>query len=288
MAGPSKRAAAPDVFEYLEHRAFLRDYYAQQKENRRGFSHRAFSRRVGLGSPNHLKRVMDGERNLTHEMAARFAEAMGLTGEAADYFLQLVKLGQAKSSLERSHAYAKLTTFKAFRRTRTLDLAHAAYHSTWYIPAVRELAARADFDPDPKWIAARLLPTIKPAEARNALDTLLELGLLRRAEDGRIVQSEPVITTGPEMHALHIANYHRSMLERAAEAIDLVPSARRDISAVTLLVEDESLPRIKSMVQRFRRELLELAVAEARPTQVVQVNLQIFPLTVASADEPKP
>src|SRR6478735_304809 len=103
------------------------------KERRRGFSHRAFSRRVGLGSPNHLKRVMDGERNLTLEMAARFAEALGLTGEAADYFVQLVRLGQAKSSLERSRAYEKLTTFKAYRRTRKLDIAHAAYHSTWYI-----------------------------------------------------------------------------------------------------------------------------------------------------------
>ncbi len=286
--GPGKRSAAPDVFEYLEYRGFLRDYYAQQKQGGRGFSHRAFSRRVGLGSPNHLKRVMDGERNLTAEMAERFAQAMGLAGEAADYFVQLVRLGQAKSSLERSHAYAKLTTFKAFRRTRTLDLAHAAYHSTWYIPAVRELAARADFEPDPKWIAARLLPAIKPAEARAAIDTLLELGLWMRDERGRVVQSEPVITTGPEMHALHIANYHRAMLKRAADAIDLVPSERRDISAVTLLVADESLPRIKSMVQRFRRELLELAVAEPKPKQVVQVNVQIFPLTVATADEPKP
>jgi len=68
------------------------------------------------------------------------AQGLGLVGEAADYFIQLVRLGQAKTSLERGHAYAKLTTFKAFRRTRTLDLAHAAYHSTWYIPAVRELA----------------------------------------------------------------------------------------------------------------------------------------------------
>jgi len=282
-----KRAAALDVFEYLEYRGFLRDYYTLQKQGQRGFSHRAFSRRVGLGSPNHLKRVMDGERNLTPEMAERFAQALGLVGEAADYFVQLVRLGQAKSSLERGHAYAKLTTFKAFRRTRTLDLAHAAYHSTWYIPAVRELAARADFESDPKWIAARLLPAIKPAEARAALDTLLELGLLMRDEQGRVVQSEPVITTGPEMHALHIANYHRTMLKRAAEAIDLVPSERRDISAVTLLVADESLPRIKSMVQRFRRELLELAVADAKPKQVLQVNVQIFPLTVAIADEPE-
>jgi uncharacterized protein (TIGR02147 family) len=288
VAGPLKRSPAPDVFEYLEHRAFLRDYYAQQKQARRGFSHRAFSRRVGLGSPNHLKRVMDGERNLTLEMAARFAQALGLSGEGADYFVQLVRLGQSKNSVERSRAYEALSRCKAYRRTRRLDLAHAAYHSTWYIPAVRELAGRHDFRSDPKWIAARLVPPIKPAEARAALDTLLEIGLLERDAQGKIAQAEPLITTGPEMHALHIANYHRIAMQKAAESIDLVASDRRDISAVVLLVGEDAMARIKQRVQRFRRELLELALAEQQPTQVIQMNFQLFPLSVAPDEEPKP
>jgi len=280
------RAETIDVFEYVDYRAYLRDYYAHAKRARRGFSHRAFSRRIGLGSPNHLKRVMDGTRNLTLDMAGRFADALGLSGEAADYFVQLVKLGQGRTSLERSRAYDKLTSFKAYRRTRTLDLAHAAYHSRWYVPAVRELAGRADFRADPKWIAARLLPPVKPAEARAALDTLLEIGLLKQ-EHGKVVQSEPLITTGPEMHALHIANYHRMMMQKAAESIDLVASERRDISAVTLLVGAGAMARVKQRIRRFRRELLELAVAEKLPTQVIQMNFQIFPLSVAPEQEPE-
>jgi uncharacterized protein (TIGR02147 family) len=275
---------AIDVFEFVDFRAYLRDYYAHAKRARRGFSHRAFSRKVGLGSPNHLKRVMDGTRNLTPAMASRFALALGLEGEAADYFVQLVELGQARTSLARSRAYDKLTSFKAYRKTRTLDLAQAAYHSRWYIPAVRELAGRSDFRAEPKWIAARLLPPIKPAEARAALDTLLEIGLLRR-EGGKIVQSEPLVTTGPEMHALHIANYHRMMMQRAAHSIDLVASAGRDISALTLLVDAGAIARIKQRMRRFRRELLELAVVEKQPVQVLQLNFQIFPLS--TVDEEK-
>jgi uncharacterized protein (TIGR02147 family) len=278
--------ANPDVFEYLDYRAYLRDYYAYAKEARRGFSFRNFSRRAGLGSPNHLKRVMEGQRNLTDEMAQRFAGALGLGGEAADYFTHLVRFGQAKTGAERNRAYEKLTGFKAYRRTRKLDLAHAAYHSTWYVPAVRELAAREDFRADPAWIARRLLPPIKPSEAKSALDILLDLGLLQREQGGRVAQSEPLLTTGPEMHALHIANYHRAMMQRAAESIDLVPSARRDISAVTILVGDGGMTRVKQMVQQFRRQLLELAVSEPKPTQVVQVNVQIFPLSVARDQEP--
>jgi uncharacterized protein (TIGR02147 family) len=62
-----------DVFEYLDYRAFLRDIYLAKKAERRGFSFRAFSRRANLRSPNYLKLVMDGERNLSRAMAERFA-----------------------------------------------------------------------------------------------------------------------------------------------------------------------------------------------------------------------
>jgi uncharacterized protein (TIGR02147 family) len=278
---------AIDVFDYLDYRAFLRDYYAYAKRTRRGFSHRSFSRSAGLASPNHLKRVMEGERNLTLAMAERFATALALRDDAAEYFVELVKLGQAKTSAERSRSYQRITSFTAYRRTRTLDHAHAAYHATWYIPAVRELAARDDFRAEPRWIASRLVPRIKISEAKAALATLLELGLLKRDERGRLVQSEPLLTTGPEMHALHIASYHRAMMLKAAESIDLVASARRDISAVTMLTGPGGMARLKAMIQRFRRDLLEMAVAEKGATQVVQVNFQIFPLSVAPDQEPK-
>jgi uncharacterized protein (TIGR02147 family) len=277
-----------DIFEYVDYRAFLREFYARSKRTRRGFSHRAFSRRAGLGSPNHLKRVMDGERNLTPEMAARFAQAIGLEDEAADYFVQLVRFNQAKRSAERSRAYEKLATFGAFRKTRKLDLAQADYHAHWYVPAIRELAARPDFVAEPRWIALRLLPPIKPSEARAALDTLQKLGLLRLNAEGRLAQAEPLVTTGPEMHAVHIANYHRAMLERAAASIDLVASDGRDISAVTILVGPAGVRRVKEKIRRFRREILELALGETDATQVVQLNLQLFPLSVAKDREPKP
>lgn len=268
-----------DVFDYLDYRAFLRDFYALAKKTRRGFSFRSFSRKAKLGSPNHLKRVMEGDRNLTPEMAERFARACGLEGEAAEYFVQLVAFNQAANGDEKSRAYARLTGFKTYRRTRKLDLAEAAYHSSWYIPAIRELGARADFRPEPRWIAARLRPPIRAAEAEKALGILFQLGLLKTDEKGRTVQSEPLLSTGPEARAVHIADYHRTMMQRAAAAIDLVPSDQRDISSVTMLVSPGGLQRMKKRIQRFRRELMEMALAEDEGKQVVQLNFQLFPLS---------
>lgn len=273
------RRASIDVYRYLDYRALLADFYAQSKQRGRGFSYRAFSRRAGLGAPNALKRVIDGERNITPEMAQRFAAACGFAGKEAEYFCTLVELTQARTTAERQAHYEKLLSYRGYQRAQKLDAAKAAYHSQWYVPAVRELAASEGFREDPKWIASRLLPAIGVAEAEDALRILIELGLLVRDARGQLVQAESVVSTGAETSGLHIVNYHQTMMQRAVAAIDLVPRADRDISALTLCVSREGLARLKQRVQDFRRELVGLEGADGRGEIVVQLNFQLYPLT---------
>jgi uncharacterized protein (TIGR02147 family) len=280
----SRRRSPIDVFRYLDFRAFLADFYAARK--RRGFSYRSFSRAAGLGAPNYLKLVIEGQRNLTPPMAARFAGACGLSGDAADYFQQLVAFNQASGSEERNACYAKLTAFERYRRAHKLEMAQAAYYSTWYLPAIRELVASDRFDEQPEALAARLWPAIKSHEALKALEMLLELGLLERDPHGRLRQRTAVVSTGAETQGLHIANYHAQMMRRATEAMELVPALQRDISSITFCASEKLLPRLKKRMQEFRRELIELVEAEPERDQVVQLNLQLFPLTRPAAPPP--
>jgi len=272
-------ARAIDVFGYMDYRAFLRDYYADRKANGRGFSFRAFSKKAGLGSPNYLKLVMDGDRNLTTEMAERFALACGLKGDAAAFFCELVGFNQAKNTVERSEKYAKLTTFRKYRAAHQIELAQAAYHSNWFLPAIRELAARKDFRDDPGWIARTLYPEITVAEASMALEKLLELGLLVRREDGSLGQGTELVTTGDETLLVHVRSFHRTMITRSLDAMDQVPSDQRDISSLTLCLGPSGLKRFKERMQRFQNELLELSSLESDPQQVIQINFQLFPLS---------
>ena len=270
--------SAPDVFRYRDYRAFLRAFYARNKQN--GFSLRAFSKRARLRSSNYLKLVMDGERNLTADMAARFAEACGLRGQAADYFCELVAFNQARSTAERERIYARLSRFKRYRTVHKLDRAQEAYHSRWYIPVVRELVACKDFDADARAIARRLLPKIAPREAEQAVATLLELGLLERDAGGALSQADPLVETpeGPLGH--HVVSFHRAMLERAAEALDRVPREEREVASLTLCLSEARMQELKSQLERFRAELLQSYQADEQSTRVVQVNLQMFPVTV--------
>jgi uncharacterized protein (TIGR02147 family) len=276
--------AAPDVFGFRDYRTFLRAFYARNKQQEYGFSLRAFSKRAQLRSSNYLKLVMDGDRNLTAPMAARFAQACSLRGQSADYFCELVAFNQARDSSERERAYARLLRFPRHRKVHRLDRAQEAYHSRWYIPVVRELCGRADFREDPQWIARRLLPPIAPREAAQALDILLELGLVVRDAAGRLRQTDPLVQTpdGPLGH--HVVTFHRAMIDRAAEALDRTPRDEREIASLTLCVSEPRLRELKARLERFRDELLQCYGAEEDGRRVVQVNLQMFPLT-AKEDE---
>lgn len=85
---------------------------------------------------------------------------------------------------------------------------------------------------------------------------------------------------------MYIRNYHAEMLQRATQAMYDVPASERYISALTLSVGPSTLYRLRQRVLEFRRELISLCDADPAPDRVVQLNLQLFPLTAATDSPP--
>jgi uncharacterized protein (TIGR02147 family) len=271
---------APDVFRFHDYRQFLRAFYAQNKAGEYGFSLRAFSKRARLRSSNYLKLVMDGDRNLTQEMAVRFAEACSLRGQAAEYFCALVAFDQAGEASERDRAYARLSRFKRYHAVHRLERAQEAYHAHWYMPAIRELVVRRDFREEPEWLARRLMPAITPREAARAVQVLLELGLLTRDSRGRLTQVDALVQTPEHPLGHHVQRYHRAMMERAAEAMHNVPHPQRQIESITLCLSETRMRDLKARIESFCDEILQEYQADADSRRVVQLNIQMFPLTI--------
>jgi len=282
---PQAHEGAPSVFAYLDFRAFLRDHYAYQKDRGRGFSYRVFARRAGFSSPNFLKLVIQGERNLSEAMAVRFAEACGLASVDQRYFVTLVHFAQSKNHEEKSVYYRKLLTQKRHQGIGQIEAEQYRYFSQWYLPAIRELSSRPDFRTDPEWISKELWPSVPVADVKRALRTLTALQLLQTDDEGDQPKTS-LLSTSQETGSVLIAAYHREMVRCAVESIDIIPPAQRDLSALILCLGPEGIAQLKERVQKFRRELLELSVLEKHPQQVVQLNFQLFPLTRGSEIEP--
>ena len=272
-------AELPNIFAYVDYRAFLKDHYQASKKLKPQFSFRFFARRAGLSSSNFLKLVMDGKRNLGATTIDNFIKGLGLQDAEAAFFRDLVAFDQAETLTDKNRAFGRLAATRRFRKARRLEGPLFKYLTRWYYPVVRELAGRPDFRDDPAWIAKQIMPAITTRQARAALKTLRSLGLLTEDENGRIVRGETSLATTHEVRSVVVPAFHRQMIERAAHALENVPPEGRDVSSVTVCVRARTLADLKERIRRFRESILELCDSEEDPEQVYQLCIQLFPMS---------
>ncbi len=80
--------------------AFLRTTILNRKSSKRIFLP-FFSEKAGISAPSFLFYVISGKRNLTQSTILKISQAIGLSGEEADYFEALVFFNQATSIKEK-------------------------------------------------------------------------------------------------------------------------------------------------------------------------------------------
>jgi len=253
--------------------------FAFKKEIAPSFSYRNFSRRAGFSSPNFLKLVIEGKRNLTNASIAKVAKGFSLKKTERDYFENLVFMNQASDHDEKNYYYQKMMSLKTWSIAKKLDQAHYDYFSKWYYPAIRELIMFEDRRLDSSRIASMLNPRVTVQAVEIALKRLTELGLIHKDADGCWAQADNMITTGPEVKSLLITNFHYEMMRLARESIERYPAAERDITALTMSINQKNILELKQKLSEFRKKLLKEYGTDNNPDQVIQINFQMFPLS---------
>lgn len=267
-----------DVFESFDYRSLLRALYQARKRRQPGFSYRVLGARAGFASPSFFTKILKGESNVSPAMAGRLAEAFRLTRSEAEYFELLVLFNQAQTHADKKRYFERLA---AIRRVKVgvLSTEQHRLFEEWYYVAIRELLAFVAVRGDGSELASLLRPSIRPAQARKALETLEGLGLARRNAQGAWERVDAVLTTGDEWRSEAIAGFQERMLGLARQALDRMETGERDITTLTLSVGTSDLLLIRERLARARREILEIARAQPRPDRVLQINMQVFPLS---------
>lgn len=272
------KPVVPDILQYTNYRVFLHDYYAYKKLTSAAFSLRFFASKAGLSSHAHLKLVMDGKRNITKNTVVKLIQGLGFADERAQYFENLVFFNQAKTDKEKAFYYGKLIRSTPGSRLHKMDCAQFRIFTEWYHSVIREMVELVGFNPAPEWISRHLGGKISPSEASESLRLLTSLGLLSKTANG-FRQAQNLITTDDEVNDLLVKEYHRQMIDIAKSAIEDVPADKRDISAVTFAIRRKDFPSLKKHLQLMRKELLDFSCDAGTGEDVVQVNIQLFPLT---------
>lgn len=270
-----------NLFEYLDYREFLRDLYHQAKKSRASFSFRTFSKRAGFKSTNMLKLIIDGERNLSEDSLSKFIIGLKLNKQEQEFFRNLVYFNQSKTHEQKDLYYQRLLRHRKYSQLKPIEKWQYEYYSTWYHPVIRELVVSKKFDGSAESIARLLSPEVTRNQVEKSIELLQGLGFIEKIRGRRWRQASSLVSTGFEVSSVMIFNYHKLLLDLAKGILDKVPAARRDMSTMTLGIARGRLQQLKKKVQEFRQEVLKLVTMDNEPEEVVQLNIQLFPLTKA-------
>lgn len=165
------------IFDYQQYRDYLRDYYLEQKRQGTGMTYSRFSVAAGIRSPNYLKVVIDGQKNLTAENIVRFAKALGLKEHESDYFEALVHFNQSKTPMQRDFFEERLIRVRSRysrhgSRERLLSEYEFEALTDWKHHAVMVLTNIRGFEEKLSWIRERLFHIASEQEIASILERL--------------------------------------------------------------------------------------------------------------------
>jgi uncharacterized protein (TIGR02147 family) len=268
------------IFSYISFRDFLRDAYMERKAGHPAFSYRFIAGRLGISASTVL-RIIQGSRNLNQKLIEPLAGVFKLGKRETAYFSLIVNLGQARSEQEKNLFLEKAM---AFNKSEVLTLLADQYElfNSWKYIAIRELLSHYRFCGDFRALARMCEPQISAPEAKSAVALLVRLGVVRKDAKGCFRPTDKFVTAGENWKSIAIANYQKSTIALAGEAIERFAAEERDISTLTVNLSAKGLGIVKEKIRCLRKEILEVENMDGDCDRVFQVNFQIFPLTKSS------
>ena len=270
------------IFEYLDYREFLKDYYNAKKQANPAFSLRVFSDKIGFKAKDFISRVMNGEKNLSGQSIPKVANGLRLGKHETEFFIGLVKFNQAETTEERNAAFEEMqAALKVVRFAEKQHLlGHAQYmvYSHWRHLTIRSLIGMFGFDGDYEALARQVHPRITAEEAKQSVKLLEECMLIKKGKNGKYTLTENAITTGDRTSKLALRGYHQHCLKLAADSIDRDPPGNRHISGLTLGISQEGYERIVERINAFRKEIALIAEEDEESDKVFQLQFALFPV----------
>lgn len=265
------------LYEYLDYREFLRDYYEDRKSGNFFFSYQFMGQKVGM-DPSYLAKILSGQRHIPTKKISLFSELCELSGKRAEYFETLVYFCRAKSDKESKLHYENLIKLRAVKGY-TLTSAQYKFYSKWHYTAIRAILGLRNYTDEYEDIAKNLDPPLRPEQVRQAITFMLRNGLIKKNEDHVLKPTNKHISSGPQADKVAIRNFQKEMMHMAERSLEEHPKEIRDISTLTIAVKKECIPDIQNIIAECREAIRQRIDLDKDPDSIYQLNLQLFPLT---------
>ncbi len=264
-----------------DYRDLLRRFYERRKSEMPLYSFRMMGKHLEL-EPSQLFRVINKEYHLPIRCIPMAKELLGLSGRSAEYFELLVSASRTKSIPKQKELLDKALALQDVR-IRSIEENELMFLGHWWIPAVRSFLEISQGISNLHTIATSIFPPITKEQVQEALDVLISLGFIRKGASNRyIVQKTHFSAKGNEKKTA-IRSFQKQIISLSLEAIDTCPPEERDISTLTVTVDQKCVGDLKEMIREFRKQIQKRVDEVEKPDVALQLTVSLFPLTKGGA-----
>jgi len=283
MDAKNRRFRMRYIFDYLDYRDLLKEAYEDRKLRSSMYSYRMLAETLGLDTSN-VFRVLQKDSHLPARCQSRAIEFLGLSGRAAEYFVLLITYGRERNAKAKQAILESALALRDVSR-RALDDDELSYYSEWWVVALRSLLEVNGGRAVPSELARGLNPSISEEDVQTALELLQKLGLVKKGSSGRLVLTDLHLAPSTKPADVQkVRRYQKQILSMASDSMERFQPKLRDISTLTLVVDDNAFTEIREMLRECRRQIQKRVEEAKRPNRVMQLAMAFFPLSNAESD----
>ncbi len=283
--------AAPILSDYMDYRIYLAEFYhfkkMQTRLSIRPYSYAIFSAAADIKSPNYLKMIIEGKRNLSPDMVTKFAKACSLNKAQGEDFRLLVFFNQSEDPADRNYALKLLSEYRMEQKIKHGELDRKVLEKVpnWIGWIIYALADQAGVTFQVSQLKEILRNKASESEIVAALEGLLKSGeLAKDPETGAITKGKP--TEAPdEIPSALVRKLQMQLMYLGLESLYQDQPHEREFGSLTLSLTEKEFEELKFKLRQMRKSLNKdnsIARLADKGQRVYQLNLQLFPVSNAS------
>lgn len=285
----------PNLSDYLDYRLYLHDFYQYKKQATRNdirpYSYQLFSAAANIKSPNYLKMIIEGQRNLSDDMIGKFAKALGLNKDQTEEFNYLVKLNQAEDTSERNIYLKKVSEARVEQKLKSGEIDRKTWEKipNWVAWILYAMIDQEGVSFTTKNLKDLLRGKASEQEIEASLNSLLASGEIKKdPQTGEIKKSHNLIESPEEIPVALVRKLQTQLMYLGLESLYQDQPQDREFGTLTMSLTKEEFEDIKFKLRQIRKTIHKdnsIARKERKGERVYQLNIQLFPVTNKVSEE---
>lgn len=280
---------APIVGNYLDFRKYLQDYYSYRREiskkDLRPYNYAVFSAAANIKSPNYLKLIIEGRRNLSEEMVLKFAKAMGLPKDQTEEFRMLVAFGQASDPAERNMHLKALNEKRVDSKLKSGEIDQKTWEKipSWISWILYSLIDQKDVKFDAESLRKVLREKASVDEIQAAMDSLMQAGeIVKDEQTGEMKKARSLMESAEDVPVALVRKLQAELMYLGLESLFRDAATEREFGSATLTMTKQEFEELRFQLRKIRKEAqknIGVKRLTSKGERVYQLNLQLFPVT---------